>query len=1084
MKNFVKFLLVSAFVVPSIYAQELTSDISGNVSSADGALAGANVEITYVPTNTKVVRTSNEDGQFFAGGLRPGGPYKVTVTSAGLLSETITSYLVVGETSRLSFVLASQDSIDDVVVVGQQVASNEVYGYTTTIDAETIESTPSVTRDIKDLLRLNPLVSLDDAQDDYESISIAGAHPRSNDIKVDGVSFNDDFGLNDNGYPAQRSPINFDAIDQLSVKVAPVSVEYSNFRGGVIEVVTKGGTNEFTGSVSYFDRSSDFYGDSIRGRDASAGLDEKDDTAQGFNLGGPIIKDKAFFYVTYEESTITNPVLFGPVGSGAPIEQKITLDQVNAIRQKTIDLYGWDPLGVPSTTESNQENTSVRLDYIHNDDHRIEYTYKLTEGDRLRAGGGEYSFSFESNSYLKTESTETHSFHLVSNWSDNLITDLYWSTKETETGQDSPIGDEYPNFLIRNDTRNNITDVYGMSSISLGPDIFRSANALATTTDFIKFKAIYYKNNHKITAGFENTVYDIFNVFIVAQDGQWTFTGEESWENGEATRFIANNAKSGNYQDAAAIFEYGLTSLYLMDEIDISDKLKLTLGLRYDEYDSDDSPAKNQDFENTYGFANAGIDGADLLNYRIGLDYVIDDYSKVNVVLGTFSSKLPTVWISNAYTNDGVRVSAYNSLYAPDGCNPEVAIGSTIPGCAQKAITDAPLTSAKIDFIAPSFEWPESTVLNVVYQRDLKNDWNFTATYLYAEQEEALYKIIDGSPLIGDQPQIPSLKAPDGRPIYDQQGDGTYKAGLYNDCCGERQVASFTFDKTFNDGDGRFSISYTHQSIDELSGMTSSTSNSNFGKTGAIDYNNRKPMRSIYETEHRLLATLSNKYYFFGEDKPTTITWIYERKSGLPAYASFDTWNYNVNNYQSQSFGYEYNLNDDSSALLYIPSGLNDPLVCWTYQCKNEGTDLANKTANILINHLHNTLGLDKYAGTIAPRGSLEFPWQSSLDLKIKQVLPGFRADDELIITLGIENVLNMLNDDWGVIEYGYYSGSIPIMDLNIYEGKYVYSLIYDDDGSIDRGLAYGYNLNDPMNTNISYTQSVWRAQLGFVYKF
>ena len=1084
MKNFVKFLLVSAFVVPSIYAQELTSDISGNVSSADGALAGANVEITYVPTNTKVVRTSNEDGQFFAGGLRPGGPYKVTVTSAGLLSETITSYLVVGETSRLSFVLASQDSIDDVVVVGQQVASNEVYGYTTTIDAETIESTPSVTRDIKDLLRLNPLVSLDDAQDDYESISIAGAHPRSNDIKVDGVSFNDDFGLNDNGYPAQRSPINFDAIDQLSVKVAPVSVEYSNFRGGVIEVVTKGGTNEFTGSVSYFDRSSDFYGDSIRGRDASAGLDEKDDTAQGFNLGGPIIKDKAFFYVTYEESTITNPVLFGPVGSGAPIEQKITLDQVNAIRQKTIDLYGWDPLGVPSTTESNQENTSVRLDYIHNDDHRIEYTYKLTEGDRLRAGGGEYSFSFESNSYLKTESTETHSFHLVSNWSDNLITDLYWSTKETETGQDSPIGDEYPNFLIRNDTRNNITDVYGMSSISLGPDIFRSANALATTTDFIKFKAIYYKNNHKITAGFENTVYDIFNVFIVAQDGQWTFTGEESWENGEATRFIANNAKSGNYQDAAAIFEYGLTSLYLMDEIDISDKLKLTLGLRYDEYDSDDSPAKNQDFENTYGFANAGIDGADLLNYRIGLDYVIDDYSKVNVVLGTFSSKLPTVWISNAYTNDGVRVSAYNSLYAPDGCNPEVAIGSTIPGCAQKAITDAPLTSAKIDFIAPSFEWPESTVLNVVYQRDLKNDWNFTATYLYAEQEEALYKIIDGSPLIGDQPQIPSLKAPDGRPIYDQQGDGTYKAGLYNDCCGERQVASFTFDKTFNDGDGRFSISYTHQSIDELSGMTSSTSNSNFGKTGAIDYNNRKPMRSIYETEHRLLATLSNKYYFFGEDKPTTITWIYERKSGLPAYASFDTWNYNVNNYQSQSFGYEYNLNDDSSALLYIPSGLNDPLVCWTYQCKNEGTDLANKTANILINHLHNTLGLDKYAGTIAPRGSLEFPWQSSLDLKIKQVLPGFRADDELIITLGIENVLNMLNDDWGVIEYGYYSGRIPIMDLNIYEGKYVYSLIYDDDGSIDRGLAFGYNLNDPLNTNISYTQSVWRAQLGFVYKF
>ena len=1074
MKNFVKFLLVSAFVVPSIYAQELTSDISGNVSSADGALAGANVEITYVPTNTKVVRTSNEDGQFFAGGLRPGGPYKVTVTSAGLLSETITSYLVVGETSRLSFVLASQDSIDDVVVVGQQVASNEVYGYTTTIDAETIESTPSVTRDIKDLLRLNPLVSLDDAEDDYESISIAGAHPRSNDIKVDGVSFNDDFGLNDNGYPAQRSPINFDAIDQLSVKVAPVSVEYSNFRGGVIEVVTKGGTNEFTGSVSYFDRGDQFYGDKVAGRPAEF---DKEDTAQGFNLGGPIIKDKAFFYVTYEESTITNPVLWGPTGSGSLLQQAITLEQVNAIRQLTIDSYGWDPLGVPTTTESNQENTSVRLDYIHNDNHRLEYTYKLTEGDRLRAGGGRTSFAFESNSYLKTESTETHSFHVVSNWSDNLITDLYWSTKETDTSQDSPIGDSFPNFVIENDEDNGIDDVYGMRSISMGPDIFRSANALATTTDFVKFKAVYYKDNHKITAGIENTVYDIFNVFIVAQDGQWTFVGEDNFENGIASEFTANNAKTGNYQDAAAIFEYGLTSMYLMDEIDVSDKLKVTLGLRYDEYDSDDVPAKNQDFENTYGFANAGIDGADLLNYRLGLDYIIDDYSKINVVYGTFSSKLPTVWISNAYTNDGVRVSAYNDAYAPDGCNPLLAAGSGIPGCAQQAITDAPLTSAKIDFIAPSFEWPESKVLNVVYQRDLQNDWNFTATYLYAEQEEALYKIIDGSPLVGDQPQVPTLTAPDGRPIYDQQGNGTYKAGLYNDCCGERQVASFTFDKTFNDGNGRFSISYTHQSIDELSGMTSSTSNSNFGKTGAIDYNNRQAMRSIYETEHRLLATLSNKYFFFGEDKPTTITWIYERKSGLPAYATFDTYQKyswgGADGYKSQAFGYEFNLNDDSSSLLYIPTGVNDPLVCWTSKCGNEGTDAALEHANLIINHLHNTLGLDKYAGTIAPRGSLEFPWQSSLDLKIKQVLPGFRSDDEVIITLGIENILNMINDDWGVIEYGYYSGRIPVIDLYIHEGKYTYNK-----------LGFGYSLDDPMNINTSFTQSVWRAQLGFVYKF
>ena len=1067
MNKFVKFLLVSVFIVPAINAQELTSDISGSVSSAEGALEGAKVEITYLPTNTKVVKTSGDNGQFFAGGLRPGGPYKITVSSSGLLTESTTSYLVIGETSRLNFVLSSADSIDDVVVVGEQVATNEVYGYTTVIDSTTIENTPSVTRDIKDLLRLNPLVSLDDAEDDYESISIAGAHPRSNDIKVDGVSFNDDFGLNDNGYPAQRSPINFDSIDQLSVKVAPVSVEYSNFRGGVIEVVTKGGTNEFTGSVSYFDRGDQFYGDKVDGRDAEF---DKEDTAQGFNFGGPIIKDKAFFYLTYEESTITNPVLYGPAGSGALLEQDITVDQVNAIRQTTIDVYGWDPLGVPSTTESNQENTSLRLDYIYNDNHRLEYTYKLTEGDRLRAGGGRTSFNFESNSYLKTESTETHSLHLVSNWSDNLVTEAYWSTKETETGQDSPVGDAYPNFVLE--------EVYGMRSINMGPDIFRSANQLATTTDFLKFKAIYYKDNHKITAGYENTVYDIFNVFIVAQDGQWTFKTEDGFENALADEFFANNAKTGNYADAAAIFEYGLSSFYLMDEIDVSERLKLTLGLRYDTYDSDDAPALNQDFIDTYGFANAGIDGADLLNYRLGIDLILDDVSKLNIVYGTYSSKMPTVWISNAYTNDGVRVSAYDDDYAPAGCNPLAAAGSTLPGCVQQAIADAPLTSAKIDFIAPSFEWPETEALNIVYQRELQNDWNFTSTYLYAKQEEALYKIIDGSPLVGDQPQVPTLTAPDGRPIYDQQGNGTYKAGLYNDCCGTRNILSFTFDKVFNDGDGRFSISYTNQDIEELSGMTSSTSNSNFGKTGAIDYNNRIAMRSIYETEHRLLATLSNKYYFFGEDKPTTFTLIFERKSGLPAYATFDTYQKaswgGASGYKQNAFGYEFNLNDDSSSLLYIPSGYDDPLICWSKNCAEEGSAEAAANADLVLNHLYDTLGLEKYAGSIAPRGSLQFPYQSTLDLKIKQVLPGFRPDDEVVITLGIENLLNMLNDEWGVIEYGYYSGRIPVIDLKIVDGKYEYD-----------GLdAFGYDIEDPMNTNISFTQSVWRAQLGFVYKF
>jgi outer membrane receptor for ferrienterochelin and colicin len=383
-RKFLKLSLLSIFISPILIAQELTSDITGSVSSANGAVSGAQVEITYEPTNTVVTRVTDASGRYSVGGLRPGGPYTIKVSAAGLAADQVTTSLVVGETSRLSFVLSSASSVDDVVVTAQRVSSDDGLGFSSTIDAQTIQETPSVTRDIKDLIKLNPLVSLDDAEDDYASISIGGAHPRSNDIKVDGVSFNDDFGLNDNGYPSQRSPINLDSIEQMSVKVAPASVEYSNFRGGIIEFVTKGGTNEFEGSVGYYDRGDQFYGDKIEGQKYTF---DKEDTAQSFTLGGPIIKDKAFFYVTYEETTVTNPVLYGPAGSGAANEQAITLAQVDNIRQITINKYGWDPLGVASTTESNQENTSLRVDYILNENHRLTYNYKSTEGDRLRASG-------------------------------------------------------------------------------------------------------------------------------------------------------------------------------------------------------------------------------------------------------------------------------------------------------------------------------------------------------------------------------------------------------------------------------------------------------------------------------------------------------------------------------------------------------------------------------------------------------------------------------------------------------------------------------------------------------------------------
>ena len=659
MKSLRNLFFVAALLAMPAFAQELTSDITGVVTNSAGApVSGANVTVTYTPTNKSITRTTSANGRFNAGGLKPGGPYDVSVQSGAYNSETSAGItLVVGDTRRLNFVL---ESIDEVVVVATRGTTLDTgYGFGTALTAQDIAQNASVNRDLKDFVRLNPLVSLDDAEDNYEAISIAGAHPRTNDLRVDGVSFNDDFGLNANGYPAQRSPISLNAIEQLSVKVAPASVEYSGFRGGVIEVITKSGTNEFSGELFSYDRGDSLMGDESNGDEYSFDLE---DTSEGFAFGGPIIKDRAYFFVTYETAEVNKPITHGPAGSGLPNVQGITVAEVDQIRNITKTKYGFDPLGYTSSNLSEQEYMTARFDINITDNHRLTFNHKEVESSKLNGANSSYgNFNFSSGEYQKGENTTTDGFLLVSNWSDDLITEISYSTKEQKTSQMSPVGQNLPQFTIEN---------CGAAEINcnLGPDIYRSANALETENTFFKAKLTYYDDNHKWTAGYETKEWDIYNVFIVAQNGSYDFDGISGFESQTATGFFHNNSRDLTEKGGAAVFKYNLTSMYIQDEIEISDKLNVLVGLRYDEFDSDDAPSLNQGFKDAYGFANGGIAGTDLLNYRLSFEYEIDEVSSLKGLYGTFSSKLPTVWISNAYTNDGVRIAAYNGANAP-GCD-------------------------------------------------------------------------------------------------------------------------------------------------------------------------------------------------------------------------------------------------------------------------------------------------------------------------------------------------------------------------------------------------------------------------------
>ena len=1061
MKSLRNLFFVFAVIAIPAFGQELTSDISGTVLSSSGStVANASVTITYKPTNSKVSKTTDANGKFSAKGLRPGGPYSIVVTSASGAQTIDNLRLTVGDTSRLNILV---ESLEDVVVVASAIDGQDDIGFSTKVTADDVQKFSSVTRDIRDFVRLNPFAIVDSVQDgEYSGVNIAGSNTKSNNLKVDGSSYNDDFGLNANGYPGQSNPIQLDTIDQINVRVSPVSVEYGQFEGGVIEVVSKGGTNEFKGSVYAFDRGDSLSGDEVDGIPFDRTFD---DTSEGFTFGGPIIKDKAFFFVAFETNDKTTPINFGPTGSGAPSSQTITSAEVAQIRADTISTYGFDPLGYTGSNTSTQENLSARFDVDISDVHRLQINYRESESEALKGSNrNNRSFYFASSEYLKPEVTESTGLLLVSNWSDSFTTEFQYNNKSTDTGQSSPIGNNTANF--------NIENAFGMNDIYLGVDVYRSANQLETENETFKIKGTYTTGIHEITAGYSDDTYDVYNVFIAFQDGAYTFASYDDFLNKNASRYSASNSRVGTELGGAAAFDYGFESVFIQDEISVSDKLTVTLGLRYDDVTGSEPP-KNSGFKDTYGFENYGLDnGSSTLSWRFGADYLFDDGSALKIVNGTYTTRFPLVWASNAYSNNGVQTAGFSTRNAAAGCDPTAdpaLVTATMPQCVKDAIAVAPLSDSTIVTLSPDFEWPTMKVLNVTYEKPM-GDWFVVASYLKKDYEQAVYKVLNtGDALVGNQAPIPGLRAPDGRPIYNMDTYNSFKVALNNQGGGGAEIFTIGASRAFNDGDSEFSINYTNQNIDEITSGTSSTANSSFGKSANVNPNDPRSGRSIYETEHRLVATLKSTHYFFGADKPTTFSLFAERRSGYPISAVFETKtaDRSAARYQREAFGFDDGLQDDNANFLaYAPSGINDPLVCWV-SCTNP--DLA-----FAADAMRMVRALNLAPGQIAAKGTAEAPWNSTVDLKITQILPGFRAEDEFVITLGIQNLLNMLNDEWGVIRGRDYTGTVAIFDVEMTEdfSKYILS------------EGVGFDLDNPGDVYTSFNASVWRAQLGFKYNF
>jgi len=565
----------------SAFASDTTSSVRGTIVGPNGQAApNTKIMLIHQPSGTVTEVMTNETGAFNAGGLRVGGPYQIVIDSDKFQDVAKNDiFLLLGQTFRLNEQLAKEASIERISVTGTQTSFTSNAGSASVFGADAIENAPSFNRDLKDILRQNPLATSLGGNDN--GFSVAGSNPRFNSLNVDGVGLNDDFGLNGNGYPTQRSPISLDAIEQISIDTNPYNSKFGGFSGARINAVTKSGTNELHGGFFYEKTSDSWAGDYDTNSSENNEVEGVKSDTWGAHLGGAIIEDKLFFFANFE--SFEKPIIsdFGPDGSGKPRSTDLTQDEYNQIAQIASDRYGIADIGGwEGNPQEKDEKILIKLDWNINDDHRASFTFNQDESNDIRnLTSNSSTLKTSTNWYNYQQNMDSYAMHLYSDWSSDLTTELAVSYKDVESISGIATRDYGKVSIDR--------------AINFGPDNYRHANALETKTWRANFDAEYLVGEHKLAFGVQYERNDIFNMFAESTLGSWSFDSIEDFAAGNG-ELDYGNAPSNNQADTAASLVMGTYSLYVQDDWAINEDLDLSFGIRYERIFADDKPAFNQ----------------------------------------------------------------------------------------------------------------------------------------------------------------------------------------------------------------------------------------------------------------------------------------------------------------------------------------------------------------------------------------------------------------------------------------------------------------------------------------------------------
>ncbi len=1036
------FFLIAMMLVVSttIIAQVTTSSLSGMVTIGDAngePIIGATVQAVHEPSGTRYAAVSNVDGRFRIQGMRTGGPYTVTVTYIGFEQKSLKGVqLELGETYNLQVWLSENtNELSEVLITGKASKfAAEKTGASTNITSSQITSLPTVSRGITDVTRLSPYGG--------NGMSFAGADGRTANFTVDGANFNNNFGLSDK-LPGGGNPISIDAIEELQVVISPFDVRQTNFIGGGVNAITKSGTNTFKGTAYVYHRNENMRGDAIA-REAILSAREKDQsTTYGFTLGGPILKNKLFFFVNGEMSKIPT-VTTRYRGT----ENGVANDELQLSRTKLSDLqsvsdymkskYGYDT-GSYSSFPADEKNYKLlaRVDWNITDNHHLAVRYNYTKntiwntpnatsmdgGTRMSgARMSQYSMSFANSLYSMDNIVHSFSVDLNSRLTDNLSNQFLatYSKLDDVRGSNSS---EFP-FIDIVKHENNY--------MALGYELFTWNNAVHNTIWNIKDDLTYYFGNHKIMGGlsFEHQMAD--NQYMRNGTGYYRYI----WEDGMTVDELFNQTPEvfcltygydGEAKPAARV-QFNKLGIYAQDEWDVTKTFKLTYGLRLDGLFFNNGDLMTNKAIYDLDYSGRHIDTGKwpssslIVSPRVGFTWdVFGDRSlKVRGGTGMFSGRLPLVFFTNMPTNGGmVQYQAQigpSTKYAnmPDAVKEKYASVAEVldqfKGGPMTNISDMinklqgmgyPTTVSPEDGTVPSsisavdskFKMPQ------VWKTSLAVDYQVPVSFPFTVTVEGIFnkKIHDNC--ISDW-SIPSVggfaryNGVDNRPIYPAGfRTGTKAFVLENTSKGYGWSANITLNAQPVEWLSLMAA-YTHTVSKEVTGMPGSAAESAFTYVPTSEGPNNIPLHnSQYVTPDRIVASATAH-----DRSGNHYSLIYEAWRGGSNYSYIM-----VNDMNGDGYPYD---------ALYVPTDADVNNNLFRFVSDDDKTRF--------MDFVHNDSYLKNRQGKYAEPYSVYVPWVHRIDVAYKHDFKVKFGNTShcLQLSLDVKNVMNLFNSSWGVSKY------------------------------------------------------------------